>query len=188
MSLITKPPHSNAGASRTVEGFPRNQRCEDKSISFSESSIVGPDVRWDWPIIPSADGTFQWAVIEGGRKHAHAIEVEPEFGVHCDVVAWFWDQPDRWWTLRGSAVLLGKFALQLAEQFGRSINLYPTPATWLKASAQGDLGAACILDWDVDPRSIFSPGFKVKCSPPILETKLRQRHSEVTAPQYEITT
>jgi hypothetical protein len=179
-----KPPTwGGSAASRCGE---RDLVRQLKNTLQASGTQLQIDIRADWPIHPHGDGSFEWAELFDDEPAAHAMAVEDHRGSLVDCVAWYPDAPGRWWTLRGIAVVLGEDAVERADWFGEPITLYETPADWLKASACGDLQAVCILDWSFDPRLIFKPGMVVKPLTSNLAARLRDRHRQVTAPQYRI--
>lgn len=171
-----------AGASEQ-NGIRAEFTSEDSTDLVLMQAGLGPDlVRAASPITPFRDGSFQWA--ETGAI-AHAIEVENISGCVFDVVAFYPDSSHRWWRLRNIASVLGEDALSRADWFGDPITLHATPTAWLKALAQGDRTACCIVDWSIDPRRLFRD-FHLRCTTHRLAEKLRRRVEEVSAPTFRI--
>jgi hypothetical protein len=59
-----------------------------------------------------------------------------------DLVAWFPDNPSRWWCRLGAVPFLNFQAVERAAFFREPLTLHPTPLGWLRASGEG----AVILD------------------------------------------
>ncbi len=139
-------------------------------------------------IITSADGRYR---PDASGEWAAIVPVRDRYGEPCDLVAWFPDNPQRWWLRLGEATpILGTEALALAAWDGRSIDLHSTPESWLISRA-GDCirppgtctrecetcslnRGACVLRWDVELSELFEGVKEVKCNSPELETRLRR--------------
>lgn len=83
-----------------------------------------------------------------GKKPAIAVDVVDNFGEPLDRVAWFHDRPDRWWSRRRSAVVLGEAEVERAIFLDMPLRLFPTPHDWLFNHGPGGYWpACCVLDW-----------------------------------------
>lgn len=87
-------------------------------------------------------GIFDFAE-SGPRAFVHPIWSAGPYSEILDLVAWFPDRPDIWWTHLYTGLPLGVDQLDHAEIAGEPIILHPTPLSWLVAEGEG----ICILDW-----------------------------------------
>ena len=91
-------------------------------------------------------------------------------GELSDLIAWFPEQPVRWWFLYGNEPILGSRQLAVAAYFGEAIKLYSTPERWLLASGDG----AVILRWGIDCRDLFDGIARVECDCQQLQRRFRK--------------
>ncbi|MEE9249741.1 MAG: hypothetical protein V3U93_01260 [Alphaproteobacteria bacterium] len=126
---------------------------------------------------PRPDGTFrpsedgQWALTLG---------VDDREGRLVDFVAYFLNNPGRWWLrFRDETPFLGARDLAFAADCGKSIRLFSTPDTWLRAQLRhGDHEAVCVLNWGVDLCPLFDGIEAVVCNTPGLARRLREKLRE----------
>lgn len=105
-------------------------------------------------IEPLANGTYrpadegEWAVV---------VAVHDRHNELVDLVAFFPDDPTRWWLRYGDdCPVLGCGDLATAAYFGDPITLYSAPEAYLFAHARPARGwIACVLDWSVDLGPLF---------------------------------
>lgn len=64
-----------------------------------------------------------------------------------DILAWYPDDPLKWWTRTGALRVLGEHRLSEALKHGKPVRVYQTPFAWNEAGAGGAPGC-CILDWE----------------------------------------
>lgn len=139
-------------------------------------------------IVTTADGRYR---LYPSGDRAVIVPVRDRYGGLCDLVAWFPDQPQRWWLRICEATpILGTQALALAAAEGGCIKLHGTPERWLIANGPGCIrppGAcvgecavcelprgACVLRWDVPLAELFEGVGQVTCNSPELERRLLQ--------------
>lgn len=147
------------------------------------------------PILPRRDGRFDPVEHEPGQAPdaaradmAAQLPAEDAAGEIVDLVAWFVTDPCRWWTRKGVATILGERAIVRAGWNVEPVNLYRTPGEWLHASAGGDDFAACIVDWQADPRLMFGCAQEVRCISAKLRQRLEARVRECARPSFKIST
>ena len=127
-------------------------------------------------IEPLPTGTYrtadvgQWAVV---------LEVHDCFDDLVDLVAWFPDDPTRWWLRHGDETpILGVRALAIATWYGEPIQLYGTPELWLHAHSRAyDMDTArgiCILQPGVDLKPLLDGVSRVDCENAELKDILRR--------------
>ena len=100
-----------------------------------------------------------------------------------DIVAWQPGLPGRWWLEYGQTDVLGLPAISYAEFNENPLTLFETPLAWCLGRGTG----ACLLSWDVDPRSVFSGIPEVCCESEALQDRLRRRIWECVRPNFSIT-
>ena len=88
-----------------------------------------------------SDNSFEYA--EDGRG-AHLLAVTGLGGRMEDVVAWFPEDPERWFLRRGVGVILGLEEVERCQYMGDPLHLYETPASW---AATGGTGGAAVIEW-----------------------------------------
>ena len=137
-------------------------------------------------IQPLASGNYrpsdagQWAVVLGVYDRHNEL---------VDLVAWFPDDPTRWWLRHGDGTpLLGVLALAFAADCNQPVNLLPTPEQWLLAhSKPNSHGIVCIFDWGMDFGPLFEGVSRVECNSPELQKRLRRAfrawEPPITAPR-----
>lgn len=96
-----------------------------------------------------------------------------------DLVAWFPDDPTRWWLRHGDETpILGARALAIATWYGEPIQLYGTPELWLHAHSRAyDMDTArgiCILQPGVDLKPLLDGVSRVDCENAEVEDMLRR--------------
>lgn len=170
--------HTSAAGYRMMNGVLETYPVEP--YSFDARRLCGSH-----PIAARDDGTFELA--DDGRN---AIIVPA--GAHSpidggwedifDLVAFYLDQPGRWWVRAGEA-LLGENHLRDRFEDRRPARLVETPLDYLKAA--GD--AVCVLDWDhADPREAFAGLAVVECATHDLGRRLKRRIADLSRPRFEI--
>ena len=85
-----------------------------------------------------SDGTFQ-RDDDGGRE---AVMIGTD-QTPSDAVAWFDDDPARWWLHRGLAAFLNPEEIDRAIHFQEPLRIFATPADWLDGRGRG----VVVLDW-----------------------------------------
>lgn len=104
---------------------------------------------------------------------------DPSWPAIDDLVAFFPDQPGRWWLRRGDGVLLGQDHVE--DVSGRSpVRLVSTPLQWLRADGE----AACVLAWGADMRRHLHD--RVTCDSSALARRLADRLAELCRPRIRI--
>ena len=91
------------------------------------------------PILTDAGGNFQFAA-DGAAAFIMAGQMGDDLA--ADLVAFYLDQPTRWWRRLGVIDVLNYDAVLRASCTGELLTLWPTPLDWLQASMNG----AVILD------------------------------------------
>ncbi len=114
---------------------------------------------------PSDDG--KWSVVLGVHDRHNEL---------ADLVAWFPDDPSRWWMRHGDETpLLGARALAFAADCHEPVTLLPTPEAWLFAHRERPKGAVvCIMDWGVDLAPLFDGVLRVDCDSPDLRERFQR--------------
>lgn len=122
-------------------------------------------------------GLYQPAEDDGDP--AVLLGVADRYGGLVDLVAWHHDRPSRWWVRRGVCEILGEAEIDRAFSLNLPLYLFETPDGWLFNHGPGGYWpAACVLDWQVDPRPIFS-GIRIVCESQELMARLdeaQRRH------------
>ncbi len=118
-------------------------------------------------IDPRSDGTFrpnergQWAL---------TLSVDDCDGQLRDFVAYFLNNPGRWWLRRDQSLILGVEEISRTEFFQRPLSLFETPHAWLPGRGRG----AVVLDWGCDLRGIFEAVPRIHCQSAELRDRLRR--------------
>lgn len=127
----------------------------------------------------SPDGTYHE---HDGGDMAAEIPIYERPRVMVDFVAWKIRHPKKWWTKHGAA-LLGEGALVQTLWDGISVNLYETPASWVKAN---DEWGVCILNWGRNPEITLSGASVVICESKRLAAGLEKKIAHFNKPLFEI--
>ncbi len=120
-------------------------------------AVALPPVEW-WPvatILPQGDGTWTPSEEQPGVDGIDAalLQIVERDGSLYDTVAWeLTGDPRYWWLRHGRATFLGELDIEEANAAGAPVRLAETPKRWLQLAP----GAACILDWSADVRSVLS--------------------------------
>lgn len=77
---------------------------------------------------------------EDGRE---ALILPVADGDLLDLIAWFPDEPGRWWRRTGIPDILGEEAVRISRHTGERLRLHANPRDWLRDSGYG----AVVLDW-----------------------------------------
>lgn len=119
-------------------------------------------------IVTHGDGTYTPA---GNGQIAAVMGVHDGGDELCDLVAWFLDNPTRWW-LRHSddCPVLGAGNIELAVLCHEPITLHPTPEAWALAAGRG----VCVLDWGAPLLELFEGVPAIECGSPALRHRLQQ--------------
>ena len=83
--------------------------------------------------------------VYGPVRPPEAPIIVPADPAPIDHIAWYPDDPARWWLRRGTAVLLGEIEVVHAEVYGEPIQVHRTPLDWLKAGGEG---VVIVADWE----------------------------------------
>ena len=154
---LTTPPASLQFARDLVEAYAALDY--DALDQLDQLGIVEPTtLAWPGPvgvadIETHALGTFDFAEAGDGRRafvhpvHVGGINSEP-----IDAVAWFPENPSRWWTNRYSGLPLGTDQLDCAEIWSVPMMVWPHPAAWLAAGGAG----VVINDWEMSGPALRS--------------------------------
>src|SRR5262249_29173467 len=84
-------------------------------------------------------------------------------------VAWEHGKPSPWWTLRGTATVIGEHELRSARWQQRPAQMLATPADFVAAAGAG----FCVIDWSADINSLIGDVAAVECAAPPLAERLR---------------
>ncbi len=152
-------------------------------------------------VVTKPDGTYtpdpagEWAAVLGVMGFTHEPVGFYENGslvwddVHniVDLVAWYPEDPGRWWLRRGTETLvIGVRELRIAAYFNDPIMLHETPEAWAIAVGRG----VCVLNWDMDLRDLFDGVSAVRCKTLALRARfqaaLRRREPKLTVSQVEV--
>ena len=131
-------------------------------------------------IVTSSDGFFEFH--EDGRWALIVPEGVPEvpgWDSIEDLVAFFPDEPGRWWRRRGEATFLSAYN-QSPWQLS-SLTVHEQPLTWLQAGCTG----ICILNWGFDPNTLLGAGqllFKTQA----LRTRFEHRITEAALAPFNL--
>lgn len=135
-------------------------------------------------VVTREDGTFE--PHPDGALHLIIAEgiPEPNLGWReiVDLIALRTDDPTQWWLRRDIVDLLGSDEIDRAAFAGLPLVLLPSPLDWLRAGCVG----AVIVNWSLDPRSIFGAVDTVHCTTEALRHRLRKRLEEVCKPRLRI--
>ena len=113
-------------------------------------------------IKPSSDGTYK---PDPAGEPAIILAVTDSLDRWCDILAWFCDDPSKWWCLRDNETpVVGAGNLGVAAFYGGPIVLHSTPEQWLLAGGRG----ACVIRWDMPLTEIFEGVSRVDCDNPEL--------------------
>ena len=103
--------------------------------------------QWPGPVGVAAIETHPLGIFDFA-EHGRRAFIQPvlsggEFTDIVDLIAWFPDNPGRWWTRCYSGVPLGDDQLFYAAYWEEPLTLRATPLDWLCAGGAG----VCIVDW-----------------------------------------
>ena len=117
------------------------------------------------------NGTFNFRSKDGGGKPAVVLIVDDRYGEWCDLLAWFLDNPTRWWLRHGDETpILGAARLAQANEEAQSVSLHGNPESWIMARMRG----VCVIDWRVDLRPLFADIPRITCENRELRDHLRK--------------
>ena len=152
--------------------------------------ISPPQLMATWPIVTNRDGLFRHSP-DGAA--ATVLLVRDAEGSITDAVAWFNDEPGRWWLRMDEAIVLGSRALFVASHEREPIELHSTPAVWLAAPsgpcvrAPGRCTRQCqtcemergvtILNWGVPLATLLADVAEVRCDSSALRDRVLTRWS-----------
>lgn len=91
----------------------------------------------------SPDGRFE---LDAAGRKAVVLNIPGPGAEPTDLVAWFPNDPWKWWLRFGAAAVLGTAAIERAEFLGCPLTLFSTPQAWLFAKGKG----ACVLRWNIE--------------------------------------
>lgn len=112
-----------------------------------------------------------------------AMIVGIDDGEGCyDAVAYFCDEPGKWWLALGIATVLGEQAICHVVKTGEAIELVCTPQTWLQRTTTHGNKFACILNWKVSPVLNLAWLRKVRCENDALRSRLEDAIVRFRAP------
>jgi hypothetical protein len=94
-----------------------------------------------------------------------------------DIVAFYPDQPDRWWLRRGAVQILGSGNIRPEAVF--PLALHDTPLSWLQAGASG----VCVIDWRADPDVFAGP---IEAESHSLKARLERRIQAAALAKFDI--
>ena len=118
-------------------------------------------------IKPSSDGIYK---PDPAGEPAIILAVVDSNDRWCDTLAWFYDDPSKWWCLFGDETpVLGAENLGVAAFCGHPIVLHATPQDWLLAGGKG----ACVIRWGAYLRELFDGIPAVRCDSPALRARLQ---------------
>ena len=129
---------------------------DDRAIAWLRHQGVPEMALWEWPgpvgvVMIETDKMGTFAPSESGRRaFVHPVLVGAQFSELADLIAWFPDRPDRWWTRLRTGHPLGADQLEQAEFDDAPVMLRRTPLSWLTAGGDG----VCVLDWRVSRRAL----------------------------------
>jgi DNA primase len=101
-------------------------------------------------VTPSKAGAHWHA---GEPKRDHWLATLPIFEaagnalVAIELLAWYPDEPQKFWRRTGACRVLGRARLDTALREGKPLRVYRTPQSWNRAGG-GAAPGCCILDWD----------------------------------------
>lgn len=184
---------SDLWAEFTAAAGPATRRCHfDELVARG----VPKDFLWLGPmrfgvaeVATDTDGTYQ--PMPGGRL-AYIVPARPladldddEWGTEqdlVDLVAFFPDEPGRWWVRTGAEPILHPFAIARAEIMREPLEVHSTPLDWLRAMGRG----CVVLDPHTDLRFQFGGVAQLVVSERVadfaLEIERRLRAPPVTVP------
>lgn len=129
-------------------------------------------------------GAFQW---DDEGKRSVVVPVGFSCGVwwDCidDLVAFRLGEPQRWWTMVGDAPIIGADHIRQAALSRRPAELVETPLDWLRRGGK----AACIIDWDCDPRIELDGPPIINCASKKLAERLHRRIAALLRPKFDVT-
>jgi hypothetical protein len=136
-------------------------------------------------IIPEDTGLFQLTC--GGGMRARILRVVDRANEPIDDVAWCLEDPSCWWLDRRTASILGEAEVFRADFLGLPLHLMETPDEWLRNhDKNGRWPAACILNWDEDPRFSLGAVPEVRCTTHSLARHLFRRLVQVPPVPFSI--
>ena len=102
---------------------------------------------WPGPIGVAPIETHQIGIFDfaehGRRALIMPVLSGPQYTDLVDLIAWFPDAPDQWWSRRYFSIPLGADQLDIAVMGGNPVVLQPTPLDWLRSNGDG----VVINDW-----------------------------------------
>ena len=114
------------------------------------------------------DGTYR---VEPTGRLAVLVPVRDRWGEIVDTVAFFQDDPGRWWLRFGDETpILGSQALAHAAWERQPLMLWETPLQWLLKHRSGSV----VLDWGVDLRPLFEDIPAINCQSAALRSRLQE--------------
>jgi hypothetical protein len=106
------------------------------------------------------------------------LDLEP-----YDAIAWEIGKPEKWWTLRGAAVVLGEYELTAAYWQERPARMLATPADYIDCHGAGFV----LLDWSAPINDIIGACPAVSCATRALADRLRRTLWQQAMPSLPIT-
>lgn len=128
---------------------PAMDGLDDRSVAWLRRQGV-PEIAidlWPGPVGVAAIETHPLGLFDFA-EHGRRAFIQPvlsggEFTDTVDLIAWYPDNPGRWWTCCYSGVPLGVDQLDRAEIEGEPLLLQPTPLNWLCGGGNG----VVVTDW-----------------------------------------
>ncbi len=131
-------------------------------------------------IVTTSDGFFEfhddgrWALIV-----PEGVPEVPGWDSIEDLVAFFPDEPGRWWRRRGDVNILSAYN-QCPWQLS-SLTIHEQPLTWLQAGCTG----ICILNWGFDPNTLLGAG-QLLFKTPALRIRFEHRIQEAALAAFNL--
>ena len=120
--------------------------------SVPESALTGwPGPVGAAPIETRAQGIFDFAEV-GRRAFIQPVRTGGKNTHIADLVAWYPDDPSRWWTRLYTGTPLGIDQLDRAELLGKPLAIRRTPLSWLQAGGNG----VVITSWAMSASTLRS--------------------------------
>jgi len=150
-------------------GQPNRSRSSRDELHFGDKGNFGvksdplTQAYWRDKALPQArvrvTGAGFWEFDPTG-KLAYILPVLDADGFYIDGVAWFPDQPRRWWLFDGMATFLGELTLERSKWRGTPLVLSETPADWACSKTE----TVCLLDWNVSLVSLLAGVSMIACN------------------------
>ena len=123
-------------------------------------------------IVTTGNGTYR---VDPRGELAVLVPVRDRWGELIDAVAFFQDDPGRWWLRFGDeSPILGARTLARAAWEHQPLILWETPLQWLLKRRRG----CCVLDWGANLRPLFDEIPEIACQSGALSERLQRNFLE----------